>query len=133
MVATYSRYCTLQINAEFFLENLKELDHQSFLSLDASIIFTRKLKGIVAWNALINPWFGSLVSYYVQGNESFDWMKYENFCILDIELRSGALFSAVRYRNYVALLTKIPSDNRNWLHHLHIRGWKWLKYLDNLY
>jgi len=61
---------------------------------------------------------GSFVSYYVQGNESSGWMKYENFCVLDIELRSGAPFSAFRYRIYVTLLTK------NWLHHLHIKGWK---------
>lgn len=54
---TYSRYCTLQINAEFFPENLKEWDHQSVLNLDASIIFTRNLKGKITWNALINPWF----------------------------------------------------------------------------
>jgi hypothetical protein len=57
MVETYTRYCTLQIDADFFPENLREWDHQTVLSLVASIIFTRKLKGKVKWNALINPWF----------------------------------------------------------------------------
>lgn len=37
-------------------------------------------------------------------------MICENFCILDTELRIGALFIAVRYRIYVKLLTKFRSD-----------------------
>jgi len=48
------RYKLMQI---FLPENLREWDHQSVLSLVASIIFTRNLKEIFKWNALIYPSF----------------------------------------------------------------------------
>ena len=60
MVETYCRYCTLEIKAKFLPENLREGDHQSLLSLDASIAFARSLKGKGTWNALT---FRNLASY----------------------------------------------------------------------